>query len=169
MTKMTKPTITTELKTAVEDALVAQAYRETIEPVVIGYQTEILAEHQFEVAQKWLEMRPGSFADDRVILEASRSYLMEDDDFQTYIAATRVAQAEHGLVTESPDHCPLLVAESVESDAKTAVINAAKYIHKIDEGKVWNLDLRQRLFDLITGLVINLCPDISTQNVLAGI
>lgn len=104
---------------AAENVFVAMAYVETIRPIVVGYQTAILAKHQFPVAARFKGV--GDAPD--IILNPEQSYLMDlDTDLPVFIAACRKEQKKAGLKTDTPEQCPLLVAESLLRDAKNLLI-----------------------------------------------
>lgn len=98
----------------------AMAWVDVIKPVVEGYQKEILSRHQWHIAKEWSEKRGSP---DRIILEPTNSYLLEDEDFQTYLQECHVARAKAGLKVDNDDFCPLLVAENLLNKAKNVLID----------------------------------------------
>jgi hypothetical protein len=113
---------TPEMIRAAENCFAAMAFTETIRPIVEAYQKRILEEMQAPLAKEWQERKLAQ--DEPIILDIRHTYLMEDCDFQTYLARTREEQAKAGLHTDSPDHCPLLVAESLQMEAEHCLIDA---------------------------------------------
>lgn len=99
----------------------AMAWVDVIKPVVEGYQKEILARHQWHIAKEWSEKRG---APDRIILEPSRSYLLEDDDFKIYHKECHEARDKAGLKVDNDDFCPLLVAQRLLTEAQHGLIDA---------------------------------------------
>ena len=102
---------------ATETVLLAQAWVDTVKPIVIGYQTEILA------SMKARTDKQHRAYDDFIVLNPEHTYMMSEVDFQTYITLTRIHQDKAGLITESRDFCPLLVAESLLSDAQNVLVD----------------------------------------------
>lgn len=107
---------------ATETVLLAQAWVDTVRPVVVGYQVKVLAEMQVRTDKQHREH------DDYIILDPERTFLMSDDDFKTYMTLTRIEQDKAGLITESPEFCPLLVAENLLSDAQKVLIDTLEPI-----------------------------------------
>lgn len=130
MTARTKtlrpPKITPELQDAVKTLILAQAYRQTVEPVVTAYQTAILTRHGFHIAPEWLERRHA--AEDRIITNPRDAYLLSDEDSAVIYAEYDQAAIAAGFTDLEPGYCPLLVAENLERQAENAVIEAAEYV-----------------------------------------
>jgi hypothetical protein len=159
---MKVPLITPELKAAAETLLGAQAYKEVIRPVVDGYQRAVLADYRFRVASAWIERGE----EDRVILEPSESYLLEDDDAHVVYADFHAAAIAHGFNVH-PGHCPLLVAERMVAQAERDLLSAAQYITKIDPDEIGDMRLRKDLIDLTLNFVVT-SAGVTTASVLAG-
>ena len=113
--------ITEEMKTAASTVVLARVFADTIRPVVRGYQQEILDKEKYSVKEEFQERRGVSFKE--WIETPEQSYLMDDDDFQHYLKRSREEQAKAGLKTESPDHCPLLVADHLTIQAEKVLID----------------------------------------------
>ena len=144
---------TKDMIRAAENCFAAMAFVETIKPVVTAYQRKVLAELQAPFAKEWKER---GLHRGEVVLDPAHTYLMEDCDFQAYLSRTREEQAKAGLHTDSPDHCPLLVAEHLQVKAEWAVIEAMEPVTHITEvyGKH-----RDKLIDLSLRLLAPLCGD----------
>ncbi len=112
-------TPTKEMLTAAENLFKARAYVETIRPIVLQYQKEILAEGQWHISPKKASRRG-----DAVIVEPKDSWLMSDDDFAVYHARCKAARDKAKLHVENDGHCPLLVAEHLVTSAEHALIDA---------------------------------------------
>jgi len=158
---MKVPTITPELKAAAEELLGAQAYTNLIRPVVEGYQSRILAQHQFRIDQKWVER--GS--EDCVILDPKEVYLMNDAD-STVIFAEYDAAAKANDFDLPDGYCPLLVAENMIIKAERTLLNAARYITNIDPDEFWDMKIRKELIDLTLNFVVA-SAGITTASVLS--
>lgn len=111
--------ISDELIEAARCYIIAQAYTKTIRPIVEGAQRKVLTENNYR------RDMPGAATDEGTpvyIREPKQTYLMTDDDFTDYRFKVRRITEAAGLITETPDHCPLLVAEHLERQARRLVI-----------------------------------------------
>jgi hypothetical protein len=152
---MKKPKLTKTLIEAVKTACQAEAYLETVRPIIEGYQKEILEKHQFKIDnERWKDY---GFDLEKEILETKDTYKMKDSDFQIYFKECELKHIEHGFVVKE-GCCPLLVAESMLRNAKHEVKIAAKYIHKMSNDDMYRMNLEQskKLYDLIIKLVFSL-------------
>ena len=136
--------ITTEMIAAAETLFLAMAYTQTIRPIVEGYQKRIIAEINPQVCEKF------STFGNNAIKEGKDTYLMNDNDFQTYLK--RCAEEAHkaGFNIPNDDYCPLLIAESLETDAEHALIKAMYPITHLEANDVLSagLDKYKALIDL---------------------
>jgi hypothetical protein len=143
-------TPTPDMIRAAENCFAAMAFTETIRPIVEGYQRRILADMRPSIAKKW------TTGDRRMknetILDPERTYLMEDADFQTYLTRTREEQAKAGLHTDSPEFCPLLVAEHLQMQVEHCLIDAMEPVTHITRDMIWksknSLENLKKLKDL---------------------
>lgn len=126
MTEKFKPT--EAMVNAAETLLLAMAHAETIRPIVLKYEAEILAEGQWHMDRKLyesIELRqlnePRSGAD-RIILDPKESYMMSEDDFKEYDAKCRDARDNVGLLVDDDEQCPMLVADHLVMQAEHALI-----------------------------------------------
>tara|TARA_B100002049_G_scaffold164967_1_gene123765 strand:- start:9047 stop:9571 length:525 start_codon:yes stop_codon:yes gene_type:complete len=148
------PTPSPELQEAAETLIAAKAFVQTIKPVVDEYRQKILNTHRFEIAPEHRERRYSP--EDFVILDERFTYLMSDEDAQKYFKLLQEQHIKHGfsyLLQKYDDwetnfYCPLLIAESMEREARTALIEASKYIHGIDQKKVYKIDALKKIADL---------------------
>jgi len=132
-----------------EAVFLAQAFVETIRPIVIKYQTQILAENQWKVRP---EYQDGT--EEEVITDPSLSYLMSESDFQSYHAKCNEARRTANLKVENDDQCPLLVAENLLRKAKIALCNAMEPVTNITYDKVSStMDSYNRYFELVLRLL----------------
>lgn len=161
------PAITPELKGAVMTYLVTTASRQLIEPVVRGYQTEILARHQFTMRpdfQDVIQRRRPIAPTDLIVLNPERTEYLTDEDFAVYLAEVAEQHKAHGFEVQA-DHCPLLIAQHEEMLASNDVITQAQYITGIDPNDFWNMKLRAELLKLVVDFVVT-AADIKTADVL---
>jgi len=150
---------TAEMIRAAENCFASMAYTETIRPIVEGYQKKILEDMQAPLAKEWQERKLAQ--DEPIILDIRHTYLMEADDFQTYLTRCREEQARAGLHTDSPDYCPLLVAENLQMEAEHAVIDAMTPVTKLTRDMIFQssnaLENLKKLIDLTLRLLAPFC------------
>jgi hypothetical protein len=103
---------------AAENVFLRKAFIETIKPVVEGYRTAILAEKRFTVKESYRER-----AKSEVILDPNYAFMMEKEDFTTYLALVNEARIKANLFAPTPDHCPLSIAEGALVDAEIVLVN----------------------------------------------
>jgi hypothetical protein len=139
-----KEMITDEMIHCASVFVAAKAMVQTISPIVTGYQTEILRKRQFtnkgaiERGRKKAEARGVAVITIpvEVILDPDLTYNLSEDDFEIYQSDCRIEQAKNGLVTETPEQCPLLVAESLCRNARNLFIDSMEPITKINSSQV---------------------------------
>jgi hypothetical protein len=117
---------------AAETLLLAMAHAETIRPIVLKYEAEILAEGQWHMDRKLyesIELRhlnePRSGAD-RIILDPKESYMMSEDDFKEFDAKCRDARDNAGLLVDHDEQCPMLCADNLVMQAEHALIETMR-------------------------------------------
>lgn len=101
--------------------MVAMAHEEMLRSIVEGYERGILAKHQFKQAARWGD-RVGP--DGGVITEGKQAFLLDDDDFNVYLAECQTAREAHGLKASKPENCPLLEAQHARIAAENALLKA---------------------------------------------
>ena len=127
----------------------AIAYCETVRSVIEPKQKEVLAKHQFKVAEKFAKYK-GS---DMVILDHKHVYMLSDEDFQTYLDEMDAFHKEQGFSKPSRDYCPLLIAEDLVRKIKIEVTDFLEPYTGISYNMVsFNLESYRKYFDLILGL-----------------
>jgi hypothetical protein len=110
---------------AAQTVFMAMAYTKTIEPIVKGYQYEILKTNQWTNKGEIERLAKHNLTEvEKVILNPEHSYLLNDEDFLKYDSKCNEARKAAGLKVESDEFCPLLVAENLERQAKHAFIDA---------------------------------------------
>jgi hypothetical protein len=102
---------TKEMKNAARDVFIKMAVVETIRPVVLGYETAILA-----------DMKPQSKHDHKIITEPKYAWTMTDKNFKIYLNCCNEERIKAGLKVKSQEYCPLLVAEDNLRVAETHLI-----------------------------------------------
>lgn len=158
-----KPAITPALKQAVEVYLLATTSRQVIEPVVVGYQTEILARHQWPYAKGVLRPTDPRFG--LPVLDPQETYLLTPEDFEIYLAEVVAQDKAHGFYAP-PGYCPLGVAENAERNAARLVLDAAQYYTHISPDEALNdLDVYKELLKITVDFVVAE-TDINTADLL---
>lgn len=116
---------TEEMIAAAETVFKAMAYEQTIRPIVEGYQNKILNERQ------WLYMEKYRDSLGTVITEIRSAFLMSIDDYSEFAKRCNEEREKSGLVVESSNFCPLLVAERLLVEAKFELVKAMQEVTKI--------------------------------------
>jgi hypothetical protein len=138
----TKPKFhpTKEMIEAGETLLMAMAFVETIKPIVIGYQTKVLAD------MKVCELRNPS----KVVMNPEQSYLMSNSDAEVYYSRIDAEMVAADLKTIKEGCCPLLEAEQLVREAKRAVVDSLFTTTGIDADLLMrkSMDKYQEYIDL---------------------
>src|SRR3972149_11222868 len=90
---------TPDMISAAKTVFMAKAWVDTIRPVVEGYKKAILAEHNWHIAEKWVDKGMTN----RVILDPEHAYLLSGTDFETYLAEVKESRIAAGLKVENDD------------------------------------------------------------------
>lgn len=120
---------------AARNLFAAMAHRDLVVPIVEAYQREILARHQWKPDACWAAIGTGRLGHaewvNQPLLDPKHSYLMNDADSEVYFAECRKAQAAAKLITETPEHCPKLVAEDLVLRCEMALVAAMEPVTKV--------------------------------------
>lgn len=137
---------------AAEMLFAAMAYEQTIKPIVIGYQTKILEKHQF---LNHRELKLGLPQIEKlIVLNPDKVYLLSDNDFKIYWADCLIEQQKAKLITDSPEQCPLLVAQNLVTKAEHHFIEVMANFTKISlDMATYNLDNYKKIVDLNSKLI----------------
>lgn len=127
---------TANMVAVAEAVFKAMAYVDTIRPIVMKYQTEILQQGQWHICPKF-----GDRFGDKVILEPKYSYLMSKEDLAVFIDRCKVARNQAGLHVEHDDQCPLLVAEHLLIRAKRALLDVMEPVTRLQADRLLNAGL----------------------------
>lgn len=117
---MKRFTPTKEQIRAAEAVFTAMAHEGVIRPIVEAYQLAILDKHQFRISKKWVDMG----CEDKLILKRNESYLLADEDWSVYNAECFAARDAANLKVDDPEHCPLLVAKDIRTQAQQVLLMA---------------------------------------------
>lgn len=146
-TKNFKPT--NDMIKNAELVFLCMAEVETIKPIVKGYQKKVLAKHNFKCASEWRK-EEGL----KTILDPKHDYLLSEEDFKIYLQDCRIEQEKAGLKTDSPEHCPLLVAEDNLRKSENDLITSFELITGLKLNDVnRRLDTRKNFIDLTLKLM----------------
>ncbi|CAN7646992.1 hypothetical protein LJR129_005033 [Acidovorax sp. LjRoot129] len=104
---------------AAEELFVAMALEETIRPVVVAYEQEILDRLQLRT-----DPRYAVHGIDRVVLDRRQTYLLSAEDQATFLNETYLACQKAKLRVAAPENCPLLEAEFVRMKKENAFLEA---------------------------------------------
>lgn len=152
---------TPKMIAAAEELFVAKALEETIRPVVVAYEQEILKRLQLRS-----DPRYAVHGIDQVVLDRELTYLLSPDDQAKFLNETVVACQKAKLRVASPENCPLLEAQFVRSKKENAFLEALG--EHPDLGlfrSYWDLSLesRNRAIDLSLRLLapfVRAVPDL---------
>lgn len=156
---------TKEMVEAATDVFVAKAFLGTIEPVVRGYQTAILAKGQWRVRPEYqtgFRRRGGAMIGEEVITDPKLSYLMSEEDFALYDAECKKARVEAKLHVEKEEQCPLCVAEHELIKAKQRLIGIMEPITKLSWDRLLcgGVETTEQAVDLTLNLLGPYVPDV---------
>lgn len=130
---------------AAKDLFKAQVEVKVIRPIIIGYETKILADNQFKHART-----------NENITDPKDSWLMSDADFVKYNTLCNAARKAAGLHVDNEEYCPLLVAEEKVRKAENALMDAMSPVTGILSKDVnCHLDIREKYVDLNNRFMIN--------------
>lgn len=130
----------------------AMAHLETIKPIVRGYHQKVLDN---------LNPRPVSQFTGEEIADIDHAWEMRDDVFTEYDYKCRDERDKAGLHVDSPDQCPLLVAEDILRQAKALFVDAMKPITTIGHD---DLRCHPNLYDELVETSLRLiAPYMSTK------
>ena len=105
---------------AARDALLAaEAHAARVIPIVVSYQTVILARHAWSPDPEFADMVPGG-----VVLLPKHVDWLGEADFKTYLAEVEVARASAGLAVTGEGNCPKLEAEAAIVTAQREFVEA---------------------------------------------
>lgn len=119
---------------AAQNLMLAMAHLQLVEPIVRGYQREILERHQWHICPTMADVG----REQEVITDPKRAYMLADADAAVYYALCDEAKQASGLKLTKPENCPLLEAEGFVLDARRALVAALEPI----TGVTWDKLMR---------------------------
>lgn len=112
-----------ELYPFAQTLLKAQAYAETVREIVIPIREKLFADNAYQYDAQWATNDRRDYSG--VITKLSHDYMMSDEDFSAYYAASRAAQVEAGILSQQDSDKELdalSMAETLRSDAERALV-----------------------------------------------
>ncbi len=162
-TKM--PKISQELKDAVTTYLLAQAWVETVKPIVKSYQAQVLADAQIVYSDEFEAQ--GLVG---VITDWEDLFLMDGRQSDEFFATLDAARDAAGFVGYQPGYCPLSVAEYEVIDAARALIDASTYFTNVTADMATrDVSIFKEFTAKAVAFVLAACPEITTASVLATV
>lgn len=144
---------TNEMISACKAVLMAKAWYATVEPIVRGYEREILQRYQFHKVGKPCKEYTDA---PEIILDPKKSWLMRDEDFLVYDAECKKERDKAGLKVNHQDNCPLLEAETLERNTQHALIEAVAPMLGITLEQVTrSLDTYNKFVDLAMKWIVS--------------
>ena len=120
---------TAQMLSAAENVVSAMAWLETVKPVVLAYQTKILADNKWPYANEWVGR--GLHDPGDVVTDPKDSYLLDEEHSLRYFAECHSARDAAGLTVDGHDKCPLLVAENLVRKAQQALIDTMEPVTQL--------------------------------------
>lgn len=142
---------------AAENLVLAMAQEDLVRPIVVAYETEILARHQFRIARKYVDQGCA----DTVILDRKRTYMLEEADFAIYLKQCFEARDAAKLKVSAPDNCPLLESGTTRMQAENLLLEAMAELPNLEAiGGAWlTLEARKRAIELTLNMMAPFCAD----------
>ena len=137
---------TAEMFNVAQALLQAMAFKETIRPIVEGYEQKILD-----------EMRPLDRYEGELITDIKYTYMMPDDIFAIYHSRCKAARDAAGLHVEKDDFCPFLVADTFVVDATRALVEIMEPVFKVSHHALLcsGLDKFHEYVDLMLKMLVS--------------
>ena len=145
------------------DVFRSMAWEATIRPIVEGYQRKILADLNSAPEIDYREDKTAP----KIVLEPKHAWLLPKKTFMVYHVRCNEEQEKAGLITDHPDHCPLLVAEGCVTKAEHAIVEAMQCVTGLtsDELLCAGMDRYRQYIDLTLRLLAPFVPDDIDANV----
>ena len=142
---------------AAKALLMAMAYVQTVRSIVESYQNELLAFWKFKAQTEYTER-----GREEIILNHKHSYMMDEADSNIYLKELHKKHLENGFNVKFGD-CPLLIAESLEREAKQLLVEVMEPVTKIKWEMFFNViswqEKIKQYIDLTLSLLTPYCGD----------
>lgn len=130
---------------AADNLLKAKALILTIEPIVNGYKSRILAENEFYDA----------YTNER-ILDPEHDWTMGDEQFLRYFDLVKIERDKSGLKYSNPDGCPLLDATNLLMDCDRILIEVMEPVTGISmDAILCHYDEFKNYVDLLLSIILH--------------
>jgi hypothetical protein len=126
----------------------AMAYEQTVREVIEAKQQEVVDFYKFKVPQENLR-----YIETPIIKRRQDMYMASDEDFKIYASEMDSFHREKGFKKPSPDHCPLLMAESMRRETIHAFIDLLEPYTGINRNMLF---ARYKLYDQYVDLNLSL-------------
>lgn len=107
---------TSQMIDAAEQVFFAMALLQTIEPIVIAYQTFVLKQGQWSIRPDYLKSfrkrHTGPEPLERKVLDPKDIYLLSDSDFNLCAAQFEIERTKTSFTVKREGNCPLLEAQT---------------------------------------------------------
>lgn len=151
---------TREMVDAAEGVLFAMAFRDTVSPIVVEYQTRILGEGKWTVREEFEDEPSGEMGEANVrpakpepITDPKNAWQMSDEDFTVYNERCQAAARTAGLKVARDGNCPKLEAEDDVRVAERRLIDSMVPITNLPARTVTGLHPRD--YDRFVGLTLD--------------
>lgn len=125
---------TADMIAAAEAVFVAEAFEQTLRPIVEDYKRKILSERVWHMSPDIRAgvRRTGDMPIDTRITDIRYAWMMSEADFAEFARLCNAARITANLVVESEAHCPLGVAEEITRQAKRKLAEVMAGVSGID-------------------------------------
>ena len=155
-------TPTPEQITAAKALFLAMAYLQTVRPDLEKIQQEVLNKFNY----KWdIEKTHEPLTDEFIVKYGEyckkwgMTYLISDKDFAHCLTEYHCRFTEKGYKVKEFGYCPLLVAESMEREAKALLINSMESVTKISyDNLIYSKDWKETIKKYINLTLSLLAP-----------
>lgn len=143
-------TPSSQMLDAMHCLMAAMALHNTIEPIVLSYETAILASRKWRMSEDFAE----AFAE-AVVSTRGDLDLLSKEDRSEFEQLRRAACKESGLFVEKPEFCPLLTASLRVTQYEKKLINVMAPLTGMAYSDIsWDMGLRERVIKLTRALLM---------------
>lgn len=141
---------------AAELVFATKAMVELVKPIVNEYETKILAEGKWKIRPEFADDFP---ADQLVITDRKRSYLMSEEDAAVFFQKCHEARRAAKLYVEREDNCPLAAAENNLLDAEKLLCMEMEPVTGVTKQQLLNAGMQKYkdYIDLTLRLLAQYC------------
>jgi len=148
----------------------AKAYVEAVRAVIEPKQIEVLEFYQFPISAEVKKVYDNRNITDypSVILHPKYLYLMSADDVKLYCEEMKKFHQEKGFKLDNPDHCPLLVAESLQREVNRHAVDFFEPYFGLNSDKLLcaGLDEFKKFIELLMSIFAPAVQEYNEKNPL---